>query len=279
MVNTSLSLADHLAAVAQKAALSATDKGVINVSLKTLLTRLRAEFDAYDVSRIELFGAFTRDTSLPHVLDKESDVDVMVVFKEMGQKPGYYVEKLKRVAELHYPRTAIVQNGTTLYIELLHTRFDLVPALESLRGMQVPVKGGDAWQTTEPAADARALAQKDTQNAGLILPLVRLAKYWNARNGHPLDAYDLERRIVTHSFAMAPKNLKAYFFDFMRSLHVSPAAGIARAEAVRGMRKALDEIDRIAQAGDLFEAVARMEQMLPLPASPAGGNPFLRRSS
>lgn len=276
MVATPLSIADHLTAVAQKATLSTTDKGVIQLSLKNLLTRLRAEFDKYDVPRIELFGAFARDASLPHAMDKESDVDVMLVFSERGPKPAYFVEKLMRVALLHYPRPTIVQNGTTLYIELLHTRFDLVPAQESLRGMQIPVKGGDGWQLTDPAEDERVLKQKDAQNAGLVLPLLHLAKYWNARNDHPFDAYDLEKRVIAHSFAMAPRNLKAYFFDFMRSLHASPAEGAAKAELLRGLRRTLDEVDRIAQAGDVFEAVARMEAMLPLPKTP-GGNPFLRR--
>jgi predicted nucleotidyltransferase len=279
MVATSLSLADHLNAVAQKAVLSANDRGVINISLKTLLTRLRAEFDKYEMTRTELFGAFTRDTSLPHALDKESDVDVMVVFNDMGNKPGHFVEKLKHFAELHYPRTAVVRTGTSIYIELLHTRFDLVPAKDSLRGLQIPVKGGDAWQVSDVADAAKSLQQKDAQNAGLILPLVRLAKYWNARNDHPVDPFALEQRIVAHSFTMAPKNIKAYFFDFMRSLTV-PLTDPVKAEKVRVLRKSLDEIDKIAQSGDLFEALARMQALLPLPATaPSGTNPFLRRST
>lgn len=285
MPATPTSLADYLAAVAQKATLSATDKGVIAISLKTLLTRLRAEFDKYDVSRLEAFGAFTRDTSLPPAMDRESDVDVMAVFTEAGRKPAYFIEKLKQVALLHYPRPSIAHRGHSLYIELLHTRFDLVPALDSLRGLQIPDKRGDGWQPCEDGG--KALRQKDAQNAGLILPLLRLAKYWNARNEHPLDAFALEQRIAAHSFAMAPKNLKAYFFDFMRGLSTLPLADVAKAERVRALRRALDDIDRTAQGGDMLGAVAKMEAILPLPlplppaaaARTAAGtdNPFLRR--
>lgn len=266
MATSSPGIAEHMSAVAQKAIVSSVDKGVINVSLKTLLTRLTAEFDRFTVVRTGLFGSFTRDTRLPPCMDRQSDVDVLVVFMERGHPPAHYVDKLRKFAELHYPRTAIATTDTTVCIELMHTRFELVPALEGLRGLQIPARAG-GWQSTEPEELAKALQAKDKSHQELILPLLRLVKYWNALNRHPFDSFELEKRVLSHSFAFSPKNLKAYFFDFMRGLSAGALPGTGKAESARGVRKTLDEVDKLMLAGRPHEALLLIEALLPLPAS------------
>jgi predicted nucleotidyltransferase len=266
MVKNSPGVAEHLQAVAQKATLTSVDRGVISTSLKTLLMRLGAEFDRYTVTRTGVFGSFARDTKLPPAMDAQADVDVLAVFTERGKKPEFFLQKLKEFAELHYPRTAIVSTPATLRIELLHTRFELVPALEGIRGLQIPMKGvPGTWQASDPEEFAKALQAKDKNHQGLILPLVRLVKYWNALNQHPFDPFALEQRILAQSFTFAPKNLKGFFFDFMRGLHTAGVPSVATLERMRQMRKALDEIDKLQQAGQLHEALMRIESFLPLP--------------
>lgn len=290
-------VAEHLAVLAQKATLSNVDKGLVNVPLKTLMTRIGAEFDRYVVTRSEVFGAFARDTRLPQAMDPESDVDVLVVFRERGHAPAHYIAQLREFAALHYPKISIHCDGQRLYLQLLQARFELIPAHESLSGVQIPVQhpfgaaGGTAgrgtgvaagastgmasasgivshsagWTRTDPAAELRDLQAADKLHQGLLLPVVRLAKYWNARAGHPYPSWDLERRAVAHRFSFVPKNLKAYWFDFMRSLQAPPSMPPAKAERVREMRRTLDGIDQLIAVGKPQEAEARIEAMLPLP--------------
>ena len=259
-------VAEHLAVLAQKATLSNVDKGLINVPLKTLMTRIGAEFDRYVVTRSEVFGAFARDTRLPQAMDPQSDVDLMVVFRERGHPPAHYISQLRQFAELHYPRVSIHSDGQSLYLQLLQARFELVPAHESVSGVQIPVKGGGFWVRTDPAEDIRQLLEKDKLHNGLLLPVIRLAKYWNARAGHPFPSWDIEHRAVAHRFAFVPRNLKAYWFDFMRSLHASPAMAPAKTESIRQMRRALDEIDQLTLASKTHDALTKIEALLPLPA-------------
>lgn len=264
---------EHLALVAEKAIVPKVDRSMVSFAIKTLVQRLEAEFDRFTLTRAEVAGAWTRETSLPQAMDPNDDIDVLVVFRERGHLVEHYLNLLRHFAELHYPRSAIESEGTVLRIKLLPARVRLVPAHESITGLQIPGYG-NSWIRIDPAAAAQELAAKDKQHEGLLLPVVRLAKYWNVRNGMPFGSWDLEQKALAHRFAFVPKNIKAYWFDFMRSLIVDAATAPAKAETVRQMRRDLDELDRLVQAGKVEEAKARIEAMLPIPAKLLAGPPF-----
>lgn len=261
-------VAEYLNAVAQKAVFPSVDKGMVNVSLNMLTTRLAAEFDKYTVARINVFGAYARDTMLPVSMNPRSDVDVMVVFTDSAKKPQDFLAPLKKFAESHYPKPAIVQGPATINLELRHIRFELIPAIDTVRlgGLHIPSKVAlPAWQGTSPDDIEKSLKVKDQAGQGLILPLVRLVKYWNALNQFPFESFDLEKRVIAHSFALTPKNIKAYFFDFMRGLNTGHLPPTGKQECVRALRKTFDEIDQLALSGQQQPAIARMALLLPMP--------------
>lgn len=266
-------VAEHLALVAQKAVISNVDKTMVALPLKTLQMRLEAEFDRFVVSRSEVAGAWARDTALPAAMDPDEDIDMLVIFRERGHLPDHYLQQLHQFALLHYPKSAIEFANGVLRLKLLQTRIRLVPAHESLNGMQIPASA-TTWVRIDPAEAVRQLAEKDRQHEGLVMPALRLAKYWNVRNGRVFGNWELEQKVLAHRFAFVAKNLKAYWFDFMRSLMVDATATPVKAEAVRQMRRDLDELDKLLQAGKTAEAKARIEAMLPIPAKLLGGTPF-----
>ncbi|MFZ5529762.1 MAG: SMODS domain-containing nucleotidyltransferase [Pseudomonadota bacterium] len=266
-------VAEHLALVAQKAVISNVDKTMAELPIKTLKLRIEAEFDRFVVSRSEVAGAWARDTSLPAAMDPDEDINLLVVFRERGHMPDHYLRQLHEFAQLHYPKSSIEFANGVLRLKLLQGRVRLVPAHESVTGMQIP-SSATTWVRIEPAEFARQLADKDRQHEGLVLPVLRLAKYWNVRNGRVFSSWELEQKVLAHRFAFVAKNLKAYWFDFMRSLMVDATATPVKAEAVRQMRRDLDELDKLLQADKTAEATARIEAMLPIPAKLLGGPPF-----
>lgn len=257
-------VAEHLDAVAKRVLISPVDKGMVNVSLKSLLVRLGAEFDRFVVTRTALFGSFVRDTRLPAAIDPRTDVDVLVIFRERGQKPEHYLAQIRQVLERHYPKVAIVQNGDRLVLQGLQGRIELVPGLDSINGVQIPGKNA-AWQMCNPDEELRELQEKDKASGGLVLPLVRLVRYWNALNDYPFDSFEIEQRVLRHRFAFSAKSLKGYFFDFMRGLHVVAGISPIKAEKLRAMRRTLDEIDQLLLANQPREALEKIERLLPYP--------------
>lgn len=232
--------------------------------IKTLMTRIGADFDRFVVACGEVAGAWARDTAQPATMDPAQDIDVLVVFRERGHLPVHYLALLHGFVKLHYPRSAIESQDGCLRLKLLQVRLRLAPAHESLTGMQIP-GGGRSWVRIDPTAALQQLTGRDAQHGGLILPVVRLARYWNLRNGRVFAAWELEQKVLGHRFGYVGKHLKAYWFDFMRA-RIVDAASPARAEAVRQMRRDLDEIDQLSLAGKAADATARIEKMLPIPA-------------
>lgn len=259
-------VAEHLDAVARRLVISNIDKGMVNVSLKSLQTRLNAEFDRFVVTRTAVIGSFARDTRLPAAVDPRNDVDVVVIFRERGQKPAHYIAQIRQVLELHYPKASLVQDGDRLFLQGLQGRIELLPGLDSINGVQVPAKDRSGnWMLCNPDDELRELQERDKACGGLVLPLVRLARYWNALNDYPFDSFDLEQRVLRHRFAFSARNLKGYFFDFMRGLHAVAGISPIKAEKLRVMRRTLDEIDQLLLAEKPREATEKIERLLPYP--------------
>lgn len=255
----------HLAEVARRAILAPADKARLQALLDKLLAQLAAEFPRHVVTRCEVVGSFSRDTCLPAAMDPQGDIDVLVLFHQTQHLPAYFLEQLQRFAEYYYPAGSIERRNGELHLKLPGAYIKLVPALGSLTGVQVPGPGM-SWVRIDPFSAREQLRARDQQLDGLLLPLVRLAKYWNARNGHPFASWDLEQRVVSHRF-LGERNLQAGFFELLRSLHPDPARGAAAAEAVRRCHAELDAIEKLIATRHLEQALERVEAMLPIPAA------------
>lgn len=255
----------HLAEVARRAILSPADKARLQVPLDRVLAQLAVEFPRTVVTRCEVVGSFGRDTCLPAAMDPQGDIDVLVLFHDTHHLPAYFLEQLQRFAEYHYPAGAIERRNGELHLRQPPAYLKLVPALGSLTGVQVPGPGM-SWIRIDPFSAREQLRARDAQLDGLGLPLVRLAKYWNACNGYPFASWDLEQRVVSHRF-LGEHNLQACLFELLRALRPDPARGATAAEAVRRCHAELDAIDKLIVGRHFEQALELVEAMLPIPAA------------
>lgn len=255
---------DHLAQVARRAILSPADKARLGAPLATLLARLAAGFPHDVVTRSEVVGSFARDTCLPAAMDPQADIDVLVIFRDSHHLPAFYLEQLQQFAARHYPMGAVERRNGELHLKLAPAYIKLVPAHESLTGVDVPAPGM-GWRRIDPFVAGSQLREKDRQLDGLLLSLVRLAKYWNARNDYPFASWDLEQRVVTHRYTFVDHNLQACFFELLRSLQPDAGRGAARAATVRDQQRELEAIEKLIQGRHLEAALERVEGMLPIP--------------
>lgn len=253
----------HLAEVARRALLSPADKARLQALVDRVLAQVAADFPRHVVTRCEVVGSFSRDTCLPAAMDPQGDIDVLVLFQDTHHLPAYFLEQLQRFAEYHYPAGAIERRNGELHLKLPPAWIKLVPALGSLTGVQVPGPGM-SWIRIDPFSAREQLRARDQQLDGLVLPLVRLAKYWNACNGYPFASWDLEQRVVSHRF-LGDRNLQACFFELLRALRPDPARGAVAAEAVRRSHARLDEIEKLIAGRHMEQALEGVEAMLPIP--------------
>lgn len=212
-----MSVNSHLTSLASDLVLSSDETANIRTSLANLTSKLDSYFGEKVTNRFQ-FGSSTRGTILPRKADERSDVDCMVVFNtsEGEKKPQAYLDRLRNFVNYHYSSSSIKQSHPTIVLSLKHIHFELVPAIEGMwSGLQIPSPSSDwnDWMSTDPSSAKQELQDKNKSNDYRINPLVRIIKFWNARNGYPFSSYSIEKYIIESSF-WGDYALKDYFYSF-----------------------------------------------------------------
>jgi hypothetical protein len=100
-------------------------------------------------------------------------------------------------------------------------RFELVPAYKDGQ-LKIPAPRSKEikWITTDPVEFKQKVENKNKNNNQLILPIIRIFKYWNCLNNYPFTSFYLENFIISHSYSSCDK-LRDYFFEVLNDLNNS----------------------------------------------------------
>jgi predicted nucleotidyltransferase len=196
------------------------EKTPIQTSITTLIAKMDSKLT--NVDQRFVFGSFERNTILRRSKDENSDVDVMVVFKDGSSfKPQTLISRLKTFAENNYLKNEIYQDFPTIVLELSKIKFELVPAYLSWGTYYIPSKSNSifssSWISTNPTKLKNDLVSKHQTNKYKIRELILLVKYWNIKMGKIFSSYEIENYIISKSFFFC-NNLKDYFYSTIESL-------------------------------------------------------------
>ena len=123
-----MSVNKYLQELGSSLILSSSEKAGISVSVNAIRTRLTSYFGE-EIAEKKLYGSYVRDTILPRRADEESDVDLMVVFRNPdGYQPQAFLNRLRDFSENYYSQSEIYQSSPTIVLELNHIMFELTPA-------------------------------------------------------------------------------------------------------------------------------------------------------
>lgn len=205
----------------------------IQKRIKQLRNGLSRNFDG-QVSRILVFGSYSRKTALTPMIDPDVDVDLMIVFSDKGFQPQTYLERLMRYAETYYPDHLSNRDHPAVVLNLDGTKFDLVPAVESfsIYPYKIPVRGRllTDWRRTDPKAFNDKLVEANKENGSIVKPLIRTLKYWNTIMGRPFVSYDLENHILHQTVNRFVRwnellTLQDFFYAAIYDLHEHVGTG------------------------------------------------------
>ena len=206
----------YLTSVSKKLEIEPTLKSKIDVSISHLKEKIWGLFQDRLLD-VTIIGSFDRDTFIAQ--DKEADVDILVVFKQKEFQPDTYLKQIRAFAEKNYPRSEVYPDHPTMVIDMEHIKFEIIPSYNySTDTVKIPAPRTNElkWISSSPIEFKSRVAKKDANNKGLILPLIRIIKYWNAINGKEFSSYDLERLIVNKTYNCS--TLTDYYFSATGSL-------------------------------------------------------------
>lgn len=264
-----MSVNSYLRGLADSAVIRHSEKESIARSISTLQTRLNYFFGA-QLSKHMIFGSYTRGTILPRSMDRNSDIDYMIVFDDAIYKPQTYLNKLRQFVETYYSRSEITQSNPTIVLTLQHIKFELVPAINNFwYGLQIPAKKADSndWIDTAPNDINQTLSSTNQSNNNLIKPMIRLVKYWNACNNYPFASFELEKELAERSYLWvgltSSGQLKDYFFDAIESLTLSWNASQQKQNALERAKRIVREVKSNLEYGLEYSAESEIKKLLP----------------
>jgi predicted nucleotidyltransferase len=200
-----MSVNSYLGELSSNLVLNSNEKEHISKSISVIKYRLDSYFGS-NITDKKVFGSYVRGTILPRKADSNSDVDLMVVFKnEDRYKPQSFLNRLKGFAEHYYSSSEIYQSSPTVVLELNHIKFELTPAYIYCGLYYIP-NGPSDWMYTDPEGFYDKLTQCNTNNSSKIKPVVRLLKHWNiSKNYRDIASFELEKKV-------AENMMYSYFF-------------------------------------------------------------------
>jgi hypothetical protein len=254
--------------MANAAVLSDADKSSVNTSISLLSTRLNDYFGS-DVSNHFQFGSSTRGTNLPRSMDAHSDIDYMVVFAQGGSKPQTYMGRLKTFVEQKYSTSEIAQGSPTVVLSLNRVKIELAPALSSYGDyylIPTPASPYVEWVTTTSGDVGSRLTTLNHANGSLIKPMIRLLKYWNAKNDYVFDSFSLEKWIVERVY-YGCNTLRDYLFYVVEQLGVDGDAAQWKKDKVKRAKDVVVSVKRYESQGLQTNAEAEVKKLIPVSAS------------
>lgn len=266
-----MSINSYLTSLAGAAIIRDQEKDSIRCSVATLQSRLSYCFGE-NITQEVIFGSYSRGTILPRSMDANSDIDYMIVFGDGGSRPQTYLNRLRRFVEQYYSRSEIFQSNPTIVLSLNHICFELVPAINSVfYGLQIPAKASayEDWISTNPTGFNQELINANQLHGNLIKPLVRIVKYWNAKNRYPFESYSLEQSIVRHGFGLLSlfggRQLKEYFYAYIDAMNLGFYDPKWKKDAVSRAKQLAAEAKDQEYLGYAASAEATIKRLLPPP--------------
>lgn len=256
-----MSVNKYLQELGSSLILSSSEKAGISVSVNAIRTRLTSYFGE-DITEKKLYGSYVRDTILPRRADEESDVDLMVVFRNPdGYQPQAFLNRLRDFSENYYSQSEIYQSSPTIVLELNHIMFELTPAYVTGKGRYYIPRNRSEWMYTDPDGFYSELTECNRNNSYKIKPVIRILKHWNIiKNGRDLESYELEKRIAEElmhadAFCTSYTDYLKYAMETIRDMTVYTRVDRAL--------KGIDEALRLEDDGYSRLAETRIREVFP----------------
>ena len=171
--------------------LSIQDRSRVSSRQDELEKIMVEEFDAIATT---MPGAFARNTLIQPLEDNIIDLFVKLP-PELGQRstPFGLMSRLEDLLMQHYPEAAITEDGKAVLVRYPDVSFRVVPCFyQEKKGYVIADIKKSKWIKTNPHNFYYALDDANFRHKGLLLPVIRIIKHWNRRNGNWFNDYYLE---------------------------------------------------------------------------------------
>jgi predicted nucleotidyltransferase len=241
----------------------------IQISVNHLTAKINTHFGS-SIKTITRFGSSIRGTILPRKYDKESDVDIMIVFnysQTWEATPRSLRERLLNFAKKYYPYSTFYRSRPVVVLELDHIQYDLVPAIVTNYGYSFSTTyipdNDTSWQITDPTGFNQTLTDANVRYGSVVKPIIRLLKTWNSKAGFPIQPYALEQEVARMSFA-GDNVEKGFFWAIAQLSDYSTSYSLYDQQRIRSLKSHAERVKNALADNNAYSAQLWLGHILPL---------------
>jgi hypothetical protein len=199
-------------------------------------------------------------------VDGISDVDTLLILRDPTIKtktPQKVLDYFEKKLRTELPDWEVSRGTLSVTLRKEGLEIQVLPAIRTQGGTRIPAARGDRWSEVNPEAFFRKLTDVNSQYAGKVVPVVKLAKIINDRQPESLQltGYHIESLAIEafkgYQGLLNPKAMLEHYFDRARNLvlspikdrtgqsvHVDDYLGVANSKDRKAMAAVLDRVSR-----------------------------------
>lgn len=180
--------------------------------------------DSSGTANSRLVGSWGKGTEIR----PPRDVDVLFelpwsVYTRFEQRPpgsnrqSELLQEVRRILMASYPDTRMRADGQVVIVPFVSYAVELLPAFRFADGQFwiCDTNDGGSYKTTDPDAEARALAHSDTMTGGETIALIKMLKRWQEVCNVPLKSFQLELLATDFISSWYFRGRGLFWYDWM----------------------------------------------------------------
>ncbi|MDH4273531.1 MAG: hypothetical protein OEW08_00685 [Gammaproteobacteria bacterium] len=245
------------------------DSLIANVSEKA------QRYFLHDLHLIGAFGSYSRNTLLPRQMDSRTVIDVMVCLNISSKMASDHLNYLQQFVEHVFPNQNFSRTPRSLTLHFSPYPVRLLPAVASdAAAYRIPARSTAGWLYINPTECMRRLEFADQFNRGMVRPLIRVAKYWNATHDYPFHPFEIEQAIINKGYQysgglFSAPDLFDYVYDFLTHPPTMQETLTWKLQAIRRTQIYLERARRLDAGSRKQAAIKCITKVLPpIPTKP-----------
>lgn len=241
------------------------ERATVENFLSDVEEKVTAHF-GFDFERCITFGEFARETSLRHTIDKESNVDLMILFQNDDYIENFQGMKEKVIEFIFKTFPQPEETSKELKIQMKYGCIQLVPAIvadvNSKSTLLRSSINNETWIESNPLLFDENINKKNEETAYLLKPVIRLLKYWNLTHGNYFSTETIE--LFVSNRMTTSQSLHLELLQLLEQLPVLLKDNVRSIRVLQEVQELTGQLKQLfLKKHDEFETVFIFKQIFP----------------
>ncbi len=210
-------------------------------------------------------GAYARETAIRYTIDKESDFDLLLLFKNENDLEGFNLKKEAIIKFISKNYTQSEEVTKDLKVQMKFGKVDLIPAVVSFQNdipkLFIANKNKSSWVQKNPLTFDEFINKKNEESSFTLKPIIRLLKYWNISHGRYFTTESLEEFAANRISSV--HSLQAEIVHILEQVPVLLKENIKSIRVLQELQELTPQLKQVVYKNDEYKSLFIFKQLFP----------------